>query len=137
MTVIFDTCGSGSYLQVWFIFANLLKAPKFRLQETKSLQRLQSCLKHMFMALWSPIANLVFVLQFTDYIHWSKIGRVLRLPGCSTHKWCMCTRPAEIFRCCWFQTPLNFLAEKERTCQILGHSEAIEVCHQANEVWHF
>ena len=47
------------------------------------------------------------------------------------------SRPAELFWCCWFQTPLDFSAQKESTRQILGHSKAIEVCHQANKVWHF
>ena len=46
-------------------------------------------------------------------------------------------RPAKKFWCSRFQTPFNFLGQKESTCQILGHLAAIKVCHQATEVWYF
>ena len=46
----------------------------------------------------------------------------------------MYIRPAEIIWWFWFQTPFNFLGQKESTFQILGYLAAIKVCHQVTEV---
>ena len=92
------------------------------------LAGIRPMIEYLATPFWNKIANrfqkgkMMLLIAVASWI-------IFTLPIGFIHPPGMHTRPAKIIWWIWFQTPFNFLGQKESTCQILGHLAAIKVCH--------